>query len=60
MYFLEPKLSTKYDIEKFDGNMSISLWRIKMKTILTHQGLQNALLGIENMPKTMSLEEKQE
>ena len=31
-----------------------------MKAILTHQGLQNALLGIENMPKTMSLEEKQE
>ena len=52
--------STKFDIEKFDGNMSLSLWRIKMKAILTHQGFQNALLGIENMPKTMSLEEKQE
>ena len=55
---MEPKLSSKYDIEKFDGNMSFSLWRIKMKTILTDQGLQNALLGIENMTKTMSLEEK--
>ena len=53
-------MSTKFDIEKFDGNMSFSLWRIKMKAILTHQGFQNALLGIENMPKTMSLEEKQE
>ena len=31
-----------------------------MKVILTHQALQKALLGIENMPKTMSLEEKQE
>ena len=31
-----------------------------MQAILTHQGFQNALLGIENMPKTMSLEEKQE
>ena len=53
-------MSTKFDIEKFDGNMSFSLWRIKIKAIQTHQGLQNALLGIENMPKTMSLEEKQE
>ena len=53
-------MSTKFDIEKFDGNMSFSLWRIKMKAILTHQGFQNALLRIENMPKTMSLEEKQE
>ena len=53
-------MSTKYDIKKFDGNMSFSLWRIKMKAILSHQGLQNALLGIENIPKTMSLEVKQE
>ena len=53
-------MSTKFDIKKFDGNMSFSLWRINMKAILTHQGFQNALLGIENMPKTMSLEEKQE
>ena len=53
-------MSTEFDIEKFDGNMSFSLWRIKMKAILTHQGLQKALLGIENMPMTMSLEEKQE
>ena len=51
-------MSTKFDIEKFDGNMSFSLWRIKMKAILIHQGLQKALLGIENMSKTMSLEEK--
>ena len=31
-----------------------------MKAILTHQGLRNALLGIETMPTTMTLEEKQE
>ena len=31
-----------------------------MKSILTHQGFQKALLGIENMTKTMSFEEKQE
>ena len=53
-------MSTKFDIEKFDGNMSFSLWRIQMKAILTHQGFQNALLGTKNMPKTISLAEKQE
>ena len=53
-------MSTKFDIKNFDGNMSFSLWRIKMKAILTHQSLQKALLGIENMPRTMWLEEKQE
>ena len=52
-------MSTKYDIKKFNGNMSFSFWRIKMDAILTHQGLQNELLGIENISKTMSLEEKQ-
>ena len=53
-------MSTKYIIKKFDSKMSFCFWRIKMNAILTHQGLQNALLGIENMPKTMLLEEKQE
>ena len=46
-------MSTKFDIEKFDGSTSFSLWRIKMKGILTHQGLKKALMGIENMPKAM-------
>ena len=31
-----------------------------MKAIWTLQGLQKALLGIENISKTMSLEKKQE
>ena len=31
-----------------------------MKAIWTLQGLKKALLGIENMSKTMSLEKKQE
>ena len=43
-------MSTKFDIEKFEGNMIFSIWRIKMKAILTHPGLQKTLLGISNMP----------
>ena len=57
---MEPTTSTKFDIEKFDCTMSVSLWRIKMKAIFTLQGLQKAFLGIENMPKSVSWEEKQE
>ena len=31
-----------------------------MKTMLSHQGLHKVVLGIENVPKIMSWEEKQE
>ena len=53
-------MSSKLDIKKFKGNMSFSLRKNNVKTILTHQGLYKALLEIKNMRKTLSLEEKHE
>ncbi|KAL8516032.1 hypothetical protein ACS0TY_014636 [Phlomoides rotata] len=33
----------KLDIEKFTGKNDFGLWKIKMKTLLTHNGLADAL-----------------
>lgn len=51
----------KFDVEKFDGKNDCGLWRIKMKAILTQQGLVDALKGDEAMmgdskEKTQNLE----
>jgi len=37
---------TKFDIDKFTGDNDFSLWRIKMKALLVHQGLEEALAGV--------------
>ncbi|KAL8466761.1 hypothetical protein ACS0TY_035710 [Phlomoides rotata] len=34
---------TRFDIEKFYGKTDFGLWRIKMKALLVHQGLADAL-----------------
>ena len=33
----------KFEVEKFDGQNSFSLWRIKMKALLRQQGLSKVL-----------------
>ncbi|KAL8518312.1 hypothetical protein ACS0TY_009614 [Phlomoides rotata] len=38
-------VTTRFDIEKFSGKMDFDLWRIKMKALLVHQGLADALKG---------------
>ncbi|KAL8547398.1 hypothetical protein ACS0TY_006938 [Phlomoides rotata] len=38
-------VTTRFDIEKFSGKMDFGLWRIKMKTLVVHQGLADALKG---------------
>ncbi|KAD4178102.1 hypothetical protein E3N88_26693 [Mikania micrantha] len=40
-------VSTKFEIEKFDGKNDFSLWRVKMRALLVHQGLAEALAGGE-------------
>ncbi|KAK1423937.1 hypothetical protein QVD17_19248 [Tagetes erecta] len=39
--------SVKFDLEKFDGRNDFSLWRMKMKALLVHQGLVKALEGVD-------------
>ncbi len=48
--------STKYEIEKFDGESSFSLWKIKIKYSLILQGLCKAIE--DNFPKGMKEAEK--
>nr|KYP53379.1 Retrovirus-related Pol polyprotein from transposon TNT 1-94 [Cajanus cajan] len=37
--------STKYEVEKFTGQNDFGLWRLKMRALLVHQGLVDALAG---------------
>nr|CAN60557.1 hypothetical protein VITISV_035871 [Vitis vinifera] len=50
--------SAKFDIEKFSGKSDFGLWRVKMKALLVQQGLQDALKGEKDIPKTLSEKEK--
>ncbi|KAL8545379.1 hypothetical protein ACS0TY_005518 [Phlomoides rotata] len=36
-------VTTRFDIEKFSRKVDFDLWRIKMKALLVHQGLADAL-----------------
>lgn len=35
--------STKFDLDKFTGTNDFSLWRLKMKALLVHNGLSEAI-----------------
>ncbi|KAL5791041.1 hypothetical protein ACOSQ2_005929 [Xanthoceras sorbifolium] len=52
--------TTKFDIEKFDRNMSFTMWQVKMCAILIHNGLHQALLGKDKLPNTIDEAKKQE
>ncbi|KAL8160958.1 hypothetical protein V2J09_012447 [Rumex salicifolius] len=41
---------TKFDIDKFDGKISFSIWRVQMKAVLTQNGLKKALESKAKMP----------
>jgi len=47
-------LITKFNIEKFDGNISFSIWQVQMLAVLTQSWLKKALLGKEKKPEGMS------
>jgi hypothetical protein len=44
---------TKFDIEKFERNMSFAMWQVKMKPILMQNGLLKVLLGKNQKPTTL-------
>lgn len=52
--------STKFEIEKFTGKNSFSLWHIKMRAILVQQGLVKALDGKEKLPSSLTSKQKDE
>ncbi|KAG6495421.1 hypothetical protein ZIOFF_043244 [Zingiber officinale] len=51
---------TRFDIEKFDGKISFSIWRIQMRAVLTQNGLKKTLEGKSKKPATMTYEQWEE
>ncbi|KAG8501296.1 hypothetical protein CXB51_003445 [Gossypium anomalum] len=49
--------SLKYEILLLDRNTRFALWQIKMQAVLAQMDLEDALLGIDNMPSTLTDEE---
>lgn len=47
-------MSTKFDIEKFDGKISFAIWRVQMQAVLIQNGLKKALDGKSKKPATMT------
>ncbi|KAG8481222.1 hypothetical protein CXB51_025972 [Gossypium anomalum] len=50
--------SLKYEIPLLDRNTRFALWQIKMQVVLASMDLEDALLGIDKMPSTLTDEEK--
>jgi len=50
--------SAKYEVEKFTGQNDFGLWRLKMKALLMHQGLEDALNGETNLDVKMEGKDK--
>ena len=48
------KMSPKFNIEKFDGKISFSIWRVQMRAVLTQNGLKKALDGKTKKPASMT------
>ena len=51
-------MTTKFDIEKFDGRNDFNLWQVKMKALFEQQGLSMALN--EAQIASLTEEEKKE
>ncbi|KAG8496956.1 hypothetical protein CXB51_008162 [Gossypium anomalum] len=51
-------VSLKYKIPLLDRNTRFALWQIKMQAVLAQMDLEDALLGIDKMPSTLTDEEK--
>ncbi|KAG8477605.1 hypothetical protein CXB51_030323 [Gossypium anomalum] len=50
--------SLKYEIPLLDRNTRFALWQIKMQAVFVQMDLEDALLGIDKMPSTLTDEEK--
>lgn len=51
-------VSTRFDLEKFDGKNDFGLWRVKMPAILTQQGVVGALAGAAALPEKLIEKER--
>ena len=53
-------VSTKFELEKFDGRNDFSLWRVKMRALLVHNGVVDALKGEDKLPEGLTDKEKKD
>uniref|UniRef100_A0A251V331 Putative zinc finger, CCHC-type n=1 Tax=Helianthus annuus TaxID=4232 RepID=A0A251V331_HELAN len=53
-------VSTKFELEKFDGKNDFGLWRVKMRALLVHQGIVDALAGEAKLPAGLTDKEKKD
>ena len=46
-------VTTKFDIQQFDGHINFGMLKVRMMAVLTQQNLKIALFGKEKKPITM-------
>ena len=50
--------SIKFDILKFERNMSFAMWKVRMKALLMHNRLHEAFSGKDKLPSTWDGDKK--
>src|SRR4051812_14693798 len=45
--------TTKFEVEKFDGNVNFLLWKMRVTSLLVKEGTYHALQEIRKKPSTM-------
>ena len=48
----------KFEIPLLDRSTRFSLWQVKMRAVLAQMDLDEALLGLDKMPSSLTKEEK--
>ena len=49
----------KYEIPFLDRNTRFSLWQVKMRVVVTHMDMDEALLGLDKISSSLKKEEKE-
>ena len=49
----------KYEIPLLDRSTRFSLWQVKMRAVLAQMDLDEALLGLDKMPSSLTKNEKE-
>ena len=50
-------MTTKFEVEKFDGKFNFLLWKMRVTSLLVKESAHKALLGIEKKPLKMEDDE---
>ena len=49
----------KYEIPLLDRNTRFLLWQVKMRVVVTHMDMDEALLGLDKISSSLTKEEKE-